>query len=546
MHADPPAPGQAAPLSRWQKFRLVVKVVEMRLRFIALMAATGLVFGYWDYLWNLYAKSTRPPRAHAVAQAGVEFYCPMHPDVVQEQPGNCPICGMPLSKREKGEAEVLPEGVTARVQLAPFRIAQAGIRTVPVSYAPLNEVITTVGYVSHDQRRVKRIDSKIPGRSRIERLVVNYEGMAVEPGQTLAEVYAPELDAALRELLLNKRRADESAAGRTGYGRQMADDARQHLALSVEKLKRWGITQSQIDEALRTGRTEVDVPITAPIGGHVVEKHVAEGQYVNEGDPLFVVADLHAVWIEAKVFEDQIPLLSVGQAVEATVESFPGETFAGTVAFIAPHLDPATRTIDVRYDMENPGHRLRPGMFATVTIRTPVAELPAFRAKLAAAPRARADGRDPTPEEQGTCPVTSLALGSMGDPVPVDVEDRKVWTCCAGCPPKLEAEPGKYLARLGAPPEDQVLSVPESAVIDTGTRTLVYVESEPGVFDGREVVLGPRAGDRYPVLEGLRPGEVVAAAGAFLIDAETRLNPAAADPLGGKAGGDAPATPHAH
>ncbi len=114
----------------------------------------------------------------------------------------------------------------------------------------------------------------------------------------------------------------------------------------------------------------------------------------------------------------------------------------------------------------------------------------------------------------------------MGDPIAVEVEDRKIWVCCAGCPPKLQAEPARYLAVL-APPASGVLSVPETAVIDSGDRRVVYVESQPGVFEGRQVVLGPRIGDRYPVLDGLSPGDKVAAAGAFLIDAESRLNPTA-------------------
>jgi Cu(I)/Ag(I) efflux system membrane fusion protein len=116
----------------------------------------------------------------------------------------------------------------------------------------------------------------------------------------------------------------------------------------------------------------------------------------------------------------------------------------------------------------------------------------------------------------------------MGDPVSVQVEGRKIWTCCAACPPKLKAEPTRYLARLVPPPRDQVLSIPESAVIDTGTRKIVYVETEPGVYEGHEVVLGPRSGDRFGVLEGLAPGEKIATAGAFLIDAESRLNPSTA------------------
>ena len=101
-----------------------------------------------------------------------------------------------------------------------------------------------------------------------------------------------------------------------------------------------------------------------------------------------------------------------------------------------------------------------------------------------------------------------------------------MWVCCPGCPPKLKADPAKYLAKLApqTAPTDAVLSVPESAVIDTGDRKVVYVETQPGVFEGRAIVVGSRIGDRYPVLDGLAPGDRVAAAGAFLIDAESRLN----------------------
>jgi Cu(I)/Ag(I) efflux system membrane fusion protein len=135
----------------------------------------------------------------------------------------------------------------------------------------------------------------------------------------------------------------------------------------------------------------------------------------------------------------------------------------------------------------------------------------------------------------------------MGDPISTDVEGRKVWTCCGACPPKLKAQPAKYLSRLAPAPRDQVLSVSESSVIDTGTRKVVYVEAEPGVFEGRVVVLGQRIGDRFPVLEGLALGEKVAAAGTFLIDAESRINPgtAPADAPTRSAVAPSPA-PHSH
>jgi len=525
-----PIRAEDQPLSRWRKFRLIVKVVEVRLRFIALLAITGLVFAYWDTLWNRYEKWARPATSPHAAVLGIEFYCPMHPQVVQDEPGTCPICGMTLARRKTGERAALPAGVTARVELAPFRVAQAGIRTALVAYAPLTQTLTTVGYVAFDERRIANIVSKVAGKSRVETLYVNFTGENVEAGQRLAELYSPELNQAIQELESAARRAGQSVQPRTDVARSLLADRREMVAASIEKLKRWGITQAQIDEILAKGTKDFKFTILSPIGGHVFKKNVVQGQEVPEGYPMFEVVDLGTVWVQAPVYEHQLAMVHEGEAVEATVGAFPGQIFSGKVEFMQPHLDPATRTVEVRYALENPGHRLRPGMFATVTLKAPVSDTPAFQARAARAPTPGDEMRlaSLTVEAQKTCPVTDLKLGSMGDPISVQVEGRKVWTCCSACPPKLKAQPARYLASLEPAPRDQVLSVPESAVIDTGSRKVVYVESEPGIFEGREVVLGPRAGDRYPVLEGLAPGEKVAAAGAFLIDAESRLNPTAA------------------
>lgn len=518
--------GAEPTLTRWQKFRMVVKVVELRLRFVALMAVTGLVFAYWDTLWNYYEKWTRPPAESHAAASDTEFFCPMHPTVIQAEPGSCPICGMPLSKRKKGEAEVLPAGVLARVALGPYRVAQAGVETSEVSYAPLSETVTTVGSVEVDERQLKRISSKTRGMARIERLFVNFGGTKVKAGDPLAEVYSPELYMAIQELLLHHGSTRTPAQTQTALGRSVLGDPKELVRLSAEKLKLWGITQAQIDQILKDGKADVRLPIYSPIGGVVIRKNVVEGEYVSEGQALFEVADLTHVWVKAQLFENQFSLVKVGQAVEATVEAYPGETFSGTVAFVDPVLNPQTRTVTVRYDMENADLRLRPGMFATVTLKTPVSDTPAFRSRVAARPGGGAASLvSLTVQEQKICPVTTLKLGTMGDPVSADVDGGTVWTCCEACPPKLHAEPSKYLARLAPAPKDEVLTVPESAVIDTGTKKVVYVESESGVFEGREVVLGAVSGDRYPVLNGLFPGEKVATAGSFLIDAENRLNP---------------------
>jgi Cu(I)/Ag(I) efflux system membrane fusion protein len=550
------------PLTRRQKFWLVVKVVELRVRFIALMVATGFVFASWDDLWSRYDKWVRPAAEWHITGTVIEFYCPMHPQVVQEQPGSCPICGMPLAKRKKGEKETLPEGVLARVQLAPARMVQAGIKTAEVSYAPLSQSVTTVGYVAYDERRMATIASKVPGKTRVVKLHANYTGKDVAAGEPLAELSSPELDQAFQELLNAARRGEPNASQlRTAEARSLLGDGRELVRLASEKLKRWGITQAQIDEILKTGKVESTIPVLSPIGGHVVKKNVVEGDEVPEGFPMFQVADLGTVWVQAQVYEHQLALVREGQAVRATVAALPGQTYSGAVEFVQPHLDPVTRTVEVRYSLHNPGHQLRPGMYATVTLETPVAETPLFQVRRAedkvpgtVLADKRQDPRQTTPRtrtvpgtlssarllnltvaEQKVCPVTKALLGSMGAPLAAEVEGGTVWTCCRACPPKLKATPAKYLSRPPSPPRDEVLSVPESAVIDTGTRQVVYVETEPGVFEGRRVALGPRIGDRFPVLEGLVPGEKVAAAGAFLIDAESRLNLTSAPAAPGEA-----------
>jgi Cu(I)/Ag(I) efflux system membrane fusion protein len=523
---------EAVPPTRWGKFRLVVKVVELRLRFVALMACTGLSFAYWDEIWNHYDKWARPAAGRVVADAEHEYYCPMHPSVVQSEPGKCPICGMPLTKRKKGHAEPLPEKAVARVQLAPMRVAQGGIRTAEIGYEPLAETISTVGFVAFDERNLKRISSRTKGLARVEKLMVDFTGTTVAAGQPLAELYSPELYQAIRELLLARRPAAETQGLRGALGRNALGDRGDFLTMSREKLALWGVEAGQVEKILAAGRAEYRLPILSPIGGVVVRKNIVEGQYVSEGDALFEVADLGRVWVQAQLYEDQIDRVRVGQEVHATVEAFPGESFAGKVAFIDPALDPTTRTVNVRYDLPNRDGRLRPGMYAVVTFRAPVADMPLYRRQIARAdapgPRMKIARAIRTVEEQKTCPVTKAALGSMGDPIAVEVKDGKVWVCCNTCPDKLKARPARYLADDAPAPKGSVVSVPESAVVDDGARQIVYVETDPGVFEGRVVVLGHRIGDRFPVISGLEPGDRVAAAGAFLIDAESRLNTGAA------------------
>jgi hypothetical protein len=175
-------------------------------------------------------------------------------------------------------------------------------------------------------------------------------------------------------------------------------------------------------------------------------------------------------------------------------------------------------------------------MYATVELATPVQQTEPFQTILASTKTEPAD-RDEAIARQSVCPVTGQKLGSMGAPVPVKVSGQTVFLCCAGCRNPIQQDPQKYISRIQTVSDDGVLAVPESAVIDTGDQKIVYVEREEGVYEGVEVQLGPKSDGYYAVVSGLLPDDRVAAAGAFLIDAETRLNPAASASYFGASGG---------
>jgi multidrug efflux pump subunit AcrA (membrane-fusion protein) len=441
----PPGLGPLGKVWWWFHFAIVVKLA--RLRFLAVLVAVGAVIVYWDTLSAYYEKWTRPLLGQETAvNADIEYWCPMHPNIVRDHPDKCPLCAMPLSKRkkqdEKEEDEALPPGVVSRVQLSPYKVAVAGIETVEVGYRPLTKEISTVGFVEFDERKRARITARATGKSRIEKLHVNVTGQRVEKGEPLAELYSPDLVVSVQNLL-DARRGSNAALER----------------MARDRLRLWGIDKEQIARIVKSGEPVTHLTIRSPIAGHVITKHQVEGEYVEEGARLYDVADLSTVWIEAQVYEDEIAFLKEGETVTATAKAFPDRQFTGKLAFIHPHLDTSTRTLRVRFDMDNPGHRLRPGMYVTVRLEVPVNK------------------------------------------------------------------------------KGEVLSVPERAVIDTGNHKYIYRETQPDVYEGIEVELGPRCGDFYPVVRGLQAGERIVTTGSFLIDAETRLTAGASSTYFGASGG---------
>ena len=492
-------------LSFWRKawwwFDFVILVKIARLRFIGILVAIGIVIVKWDTLVAYYERWTRPAGEQRAASSDIEYYCPMHPSVIRDNPKDkCPICFMPLSKRKKGESsdEALPAGIVNRVQLSPYRVVLAGIQTWKVNYLPLSKEITTVGYVEFNERELKQVAARVKGR--LDKLIVNQTGQLVHAGDELATLYSPEL------LVIVQNVVDSKRSGNTDL-----------MRIARDRLQLLGISDDQIDEIVKTGKANTPLKIRSPIDGHVIRKYVKEGQYVDEGTPLYDVADLSTVWIQAQLYEDDIAFLRDehfpsktaktmgGMPIRATTRAFPAESFHSTLSFVHPHVDPDTRTLTVRFELDNPGHKLRPGMSATVKLSVPPRQLALF-AKT-------------TAEEWSMENAAEMIASTLAAPArPV------IFT---GLRPMLTEAGRQALLHRGL-----VLAVPESAVIDTGSQKIVCREESPGTYEGVKVELGPRMSGPeevayYPVIRGLGAGDLVVTAGSFLVDAETRLNPAA-------------------
>ena len=382
----------------------------------------------------------------------------MHPNVTRDRLDpdgtipKCPICGMPLSKRAKGAKEPLPEGVVSRVQLSPYRVQLAGVETAEVAHRPLTEDIRAPGYIAVDETKLSRVVVRAAGY--VEKLYVNESFADVTDGEPLAEIYSPELYSAAQELLINQR--DQPAK----YG-----------SAARKRLELLGVAPQEIDQILRTGDASTRLVIRSTHNGHVFQKQVVEGDRVEPGQVLFELADLSTVWVEGELYEQEASALHEDQKVEVTLDAYPGRIFQGRIALVHPHVETATRTLRVRCEIANPNHELRPGMFATLTFKTPIEELEPFRSELVGEKSATAwarelatkyaggstgeSGRALSQEDldslvaaQQICPVTGAKLGSMGTPVQADHNGQLVLLCCKACPEKFNARPDFYLARM--------------------------------------------------------------------------------------------------
>jgi Cu(I)/Ag(I) efflux system membrane fusion protein/cobalt-zinc-cadmium efflux system membrane fusion protein len=407
--------------------------------------------------------------------------CPMHPDILEEEPGSCPICGMDLVqvKAEAGTAagdrqilfyrnpmdpsitspeprkdEMGMDYVPVYAEDAESVAAQGAVVTIDPSVQQNMNVVTqriqrrdiarevrTVGYFDYDQERMVSVTTKYPGF--IEKTYVNYIGQPVKKGEPLFEIYAPELVQTEQELLAAKRYVQslsDAPAGTAARAEALLEAARQRLAF-------WDIAPEQIRRLEESGEVFRTLQVVAPASGIVMLRMPGlEGMATRPGMELLHIADLSNLWLTVEVFDNQLPWLDIGSPATVTVSYFPGVNYRGRVRYIEPEVSEKTRTIQLTLDVPNRDRRLRVGMYGTVIFE----------------------------------PVTA----------------------------------------------PNAVTVPAEAVIRTGERDVVVVALGDGRFAPREVVLGSRGDGFIQVLEGLTEGDEVVTSSQFLIDSESNLREA--------------------
>jgi len=401
------------------------------------------------------------------------YTCGMHPQIIQDHPGNCPICGMKLtpirrlagdaptgerkikfykSSMSPGETSPTPVKDSMGMDMVPVYEDAGGaaessaiavdaatmqnmnLRTAAVQRGPLRKTIRTVGAIDYNETALADVTTKFKGW--IEKLDVDATGQLVHQGEPMFEIYSPELYSAEVEYL---------QALNFGSTNDPATETLRETAKS--KLRFFDVPEAQINELEASRKVLKTLPVTAPMSGFVMEKNVVTGQMVDAGTRLYRLADLGIVWVIAQIYEQDLAFVKLGQEAVVKVASLPDREFRGRVTFVYPSVDEKTRTAKVRLEFENPGYYLKPGMFVSAQIRA-----------------------------------------------------------------QLEAS---------------AILVPESAVLRSGAKNTVFVALAGGKFEARDVALGVAAENGMnQVMTGLNEGEHVVTSGQFLLDSESQLREA--------------------
>jgi RND family efflux transporter MFP subunit len=400
---------------------------------LALIAGAGLG-GYGYGRW--YGKGASPARKEPKILYWVD---PMHPWYKSDKPGIAPDCNMALvpvreGEEKKYERSDLPEGT---VQIPEAKQHLMGVEFGEAQYETVAGSVRPAARVTLDETRIAKVQTKLEGW--IDEVFVDFTGKYVKKGDPLLTLYSPEALATQQEYLLAIKAVNSMHASPV---HEMLGSAENLVAAAKRRLQLWDISDRQIEEIGRTGRTLQNLTLESPISGFVMERNAFPKQRVTPEMPLYTVADLSTVWVIADVFEYEAANIRLNTPAAMTLGYLPGRVFRGRVSYILPQVDATTRTLKVRIQFDNPDYTLKPEMYGEVELRT----------------------------------------GNV-----------------------------------------RRLVVPQSAVLNSGERQIVFVDLGSGNFEPREVKAGAEMDGRVEILSGLKAGERIVTAGNFLMDSESRL-----------------------
>ena len=285
-----------------------------------------------------------------------QYTCGMHPEIISDEPGYCPICEMKLTPKKDGA------GKSGSVTIDPVTTRNMGLKTVPAGYRTLSRAVRSFGKVTYREPNLFTVNLKVNGW--VEKLYVDYKGARVSKGQMLLEIYSPDLVAAQKEYLI----AYKASMNNT----QAAGNMQNLLEAARQRLRNWDISNEQLERLEETGEVTRTMRINSPADGVVIVKKVSEGEHLKTGAELYLIADLSSVWVVANVYEQDLPWVSLGREATVVLPHIPGEILTAKVSYVSPYLD-ENRQAEVRLELNNPAALLKPEMYAEVTLHSVLA-----------------------------------------------------------------------------------------------------------------------------------------------------------------------------
>lgn len=319
-----------------------------------LVLVGGVLIGKFLWSGSSAEKASHEHHEHSEMASDEVWTCSMHPEIREDQPGDCPICGMDLTLMDEEDSSLDPKAI----KMSPRALALAKVATAFPSDSPgESKSLTLDGKLLFNEENKKKLTADFHGR--IDEFYVDYEGQQVNKGQVIAELYSPEIENLQRELLIAHQEKDENP---------------RLFNASVKKLKNWNISQQDIDEILASGEIINRIKIRSPFEGIVSNLSVRKGNHVERGDLLFEVNDISQLWGEFEAYEQHVSKINLGDSIYFTSRAFPGKKWGAKVNFISPTMNDQKRSFQVRADVKNPDLKLKPSFIVRGEVKTQTSE----------------------------------------------------------------------------------------------------------------------------------------------------------------------------